>query len=138
MAVIQREEFDVNHQVRELMRKDARAGAVAVFVGTVKSPSKGMEITKLEFECYPSMAVKKLDELEREAKSKFGVLCCHIIHRIGEIQSGEPIVFVGASCVSRASAFDACEWLIDELKKRAPIWKKEFSADGSHWVEDHP
>ena len=138
MARIQIEDFDVNLQMQELLEKDQRTGAVATFTGTVKNMAKGMQITKLEFECYPGMAEKVLAELEVEAKAKFGVLGCRIIHRIGEIKVGGNIVFIGVTSINRADAFDACEWLIDELKQRAPIWKKEFTTDGSHWVENHP
>ncbi|MBI4664957.1 MAG: molybdenum cofactor biosynthesis protein MoaE [Nitrospinae bacterium] len=138
MIRIQREDFDVKEQTRYLLRKDNRAGAVVFFVGTARGQSRGMDIIRLEFECYSDMAQKTLLELERDAKAKFGILECGIIHRIGEIGIGENIVFVGVTSIHRASAFDACEWLIDELKKRTPIWKKEFTRDGAHWVENHP
>lgn len=138
MARLQREDFDVGGEVRKLVEKNRRTGAVVTFLGTARELSRGQEIEKLEFESYAGMAEDELAKLERDAAEKFDILDCLIIHRTGEIRVGENIVFIAVTSMHRAAAFDACEWLIDELKRRVPIWKKEFTTSGSHWVEEHP
>ncbi|MBI5815756.1 MAG: molybdenum cofactor biosynthesis protein MoaE [Nitrospinae bacterium] len=138
MARIQQEDFDLGAEVDAVVRRNPAAGGTVAFLGTVKEFSKGERIAKLEFDSYPGMAEAELEKLEGEAKERFNVLEAFIIHRLGEIPLNGNIVLVIAAAVSRGAAFDACEWMIDELKKRVPIWKKEFTTSGSHWVEDHP
>ncbi|MGK7345372.1 MAG: molybdenum cofactor biosynthesis protein MoaE [Candidatus Nitrospinota bacterium M3_3B_026] len=138
MARLQSEDFDLSAQVRRLKEEDRRAGAVVAFLGTVKEISRGETIEKLEFESYGPMALKELEKLEREARERFDILKCDIIHRTGRLAVGDNIVMIAVSSVSRAAAFDACEWAIDELKRRVPIWKKEFAESGSRWVEERP
>ncbi|NOZ77370.1 MAG: molybdenum cofactor biosynthesis protein MoaE, partial [Euryarchaeota archaeon] len=96
------------------------------------------EVEKLVFEHYPGMAEKKLAELRERALEDFDVIEVSIVHRTGEIMPGENIVLIVVGAEHRADAFDACRWLIDELKKLVPIWKKEYSPDGQVWVEEHP
>lgn len=138
MARIQADDFDASVEIRRLTGNDIRTGAVAAFIGVARGQSRGEEIVRLEFERYPEMAEKELDRLEEEALSRFDILKCLIVHRIGEIPAGENIVLIIVASVHRAQAFDACEWLIDELKRRVPIWKKEYARSGARWVEDHP
>ncbi len=138
MASLQREDFDVGAEINALVAENRRTGAAVSFLGVVRDFSKGEDIAKLDFEHYPGMAEKELDRLERDALEKFDILACLIIHRTGEIAVNENIVLIVVTSMSRNVAFDACEWLIDELKKRIPIWKKEFTTTGRHWVEDHP
>ena len=138
MARLQREDFDVGKEIRHLVKQYASTGGTVAFLGTARDISRGERIVKLEFEHYPGMAEKELNKLEIEAKERFEILDAIIIHRVGEIPAGDNIVLIVVTSAHRAAAFDACEWLIDELKKRVPIWKKEFAASGAHWVEDHP
>jgi molybdopterin synthase catalytic subunit len=138
MARIQTDDFDPGAEIRLLTGNDLRVGGVTTFIGVARGQSRGEEIVRLEFECYPEMAEKELNRLEEEARAKFDILNCLVVHRIGEIPAGENIVFIIATSAHRAQAFDACEWLIDELKKRVPIWKKEYASSGARWVEDHP
>ncbi len=138
MANLQRADFDVGKLVRELVEKERRTGGVVTFLGTAREFSKGRNILHLEFESYAGMAIATLDRLEREAVSNFGILHCRIVHRTGKIGIGENIVLVIVTAMHRKDAFTACEWAIDELKKRVPIWKKEFTDNGEEWVEQHP
>ena len=138
MARLQKEDFDIGEEIRGLVEKSGRTGGVVTFLGTAREVSKGERIEKLEFEHYAGMAIKELDNIEAEAKKQFDIIDCAIIHRKGEISIGENIVLVVATSEHRAAAFDACEWMIDEIKRRVPIWKKEYTASGSFWVEDHP
>ena len=138
MARIQKEDFDTGGEIRRLTANDQRVGGVVTFIGVARGQSRGEEIVRLEFECYPQMAEKELNRLEEEARAKFDVLNCLVVHRIGEIPAGENIVLIIVTSIHRAQAFDACEWLIDELKTRVPIWKKEYALSGARWVEDHP
>lgn len=138
MARIQKEDFDTGGEIRRLTENDPRAGGVVTFIGVARGQSRGEEIVRLEFECYPEMAGKELNWLEEEALIRFDILNCLIVHRIGQIPAGENIVLIIVISGHRAQAFDACEWLINELKRRVPIWKKEYASSGARWVEDHP
>ena len=113
------------------------AGAIVLFLGTTREVT-GSRLTKsLDYECYLEMARQKLEELEVEARRRWQVIECAIVHRIGHLEIGEASVGVVISSPHRQAAFEACEWLIDTLKQVVPIWKKENWADGtSEWV--HP
>jgi molybdopterin synthase catalytic subunit len=138
MARIQTDDFDTGGDIRRLTGSDYRVGGVVIFIGVARGASRGEEIARLEFECYPEMAEKEMNRLEEEARAKFDILNCLIVHRIGEIMAGENIVLIIVTSAHRAQAFDACEWMIDELKRRVPIWKKEYASSGARWVEGHP
>jgi molybdopterin synthase catalytic subunit len=138
MARIQKDDFDTGGEIRRLTANGHRAGGVVTFIGVARGQSRGEEIVLLEFECYPEMAEKEMNRLEEEARVKFDILNCLIVHRIGEIPAGDNIVLIIVTSAHRAQSFDACEWMIDELKRRVPIWKKEHAHSGVWWVEDHP
>ncbi len=114
------------------------AGAVNLFTGTVRNHSKGKEVTKLVFEAYEPMAVKELEKVAAAAMQRWKLEKVLIIHATGEKQPGEMVVITGVSSAHRQASFEACAFLIDELKKTAPIWKHEFYTDGSAWVNAHP
>jgi molybdopterin synthase catalytic subunit len=116
-------------------------GATVLFLGTTRRWTSGedgrTETAYLEYEGYREMAVAKLEELERMARSKWPVLSCFLVHRLGRVEIKEPSVAVVVSTPHRKDAFEAGQWLIDELKKHVPIWKKEwFAAKSPHWI--HP
>ncbi|MBI4665543.1 MAG: molybdenum cofactor biosynthesis protein MoaE [Nitrospinae bacterium] len=138
MARLQRENFDIGAETSALIAKNGASGGTVAFIGTARDFSRGEKVVALEFEHYQGMAQKEMEKLEADAKNRFGVLDCLIIHRLGRIPAGENIVLIIAVGAHRPEAFDACEWLIDELKNRVPIWKKEIFVNGSHWVEPHP
>lgn len=112
--------------------KSAEAGAVVTFFGHVRPPA-----VTLHFEAFDELAERELERVRAEAVAKFGLVDCAIRHRVGDVQLGEPIVAVVASARHRREAFEAASWVMDELKSRVPIWKKELDADGSsRWVND--
>ena len=110
------------------------AGAVVVFVGTARDETGGRKVLKLFYEAYASMAEKRLAEIAEEARTRHGALRVAMRHRVGECPVGEAGVVIAASAAHRAEAFDACRAVIEEIKKSAPLWKKEHYADGSSWV----
>ena len=114
-----------------------QAGAVVLFLGTTREMTGDRRTVALDYECYPEMAEKKMAELESQARERWDVLECAIVHRLGHLGLGEASVAVAVSTAHRDHAFEAGRWLIDTLKQVVPIWKKENWADGStEWV--HP
>ncbi len=114
-----------------------RAGAVVLFLGTTRQFTHERETASLDYECFPEMAESKLRELEAEARARWSLLGCVIVHRVGHVALGEASVAVAVSTAHRQAAFEAGQWLIDTLKQVVPIWKKENWADGrTQWV--HP
>lgn len=113
------------------------AGAVVLFLGTVREVTGDRRTASLDYECYPEMASSKLAELEAEARRRWPLVDCAIVHRLGHMDLEEASVAVAVSTAHRQTAFEAANWLIDTLKEVVPIWKKENWADGgSEWV--HP
>jgi len=113
------------------------AGAVVLFLGTVREMTEGRETRMLEYEAYAPMAQRVLDELEAEARRRWPLVQCAIVHRLGQLTVGQTSVAIAASAAHREPAFEAARWLIDQIKQRVPIWKKEHRSDGtSQWV--HP
>jgi molybdopterin synthase catalytic subunit len=113
------------------------AGAINVFVGTVRNNSLAKDVIKLEYEAYDAMAIKKMEWLVEEAKTFWTIEKVAIIHRKGILQIGDTAVVIAVSTPHRAESFAACQWIIDNLKKVVPIWKKEYYADGAVWVAAH-
>jgi molybdopterin synthase catalytic subunit len=110
---------------------------VVLFLGTTREITADRRTTSLDYECYPEMAERKLAELEAEARSRWPILECTIVHRLGRVEIGEASVAVAVSSAHRQAAFEAGQWLIDTLKQVVPIWKCEHWADGTtEWV--HP
>jgi molybdopterin synthase catalytic subunit len=113
-------------------------GGIATFIGCARDFSEGREVTEISFDAYGSMAVAEMNKLRDEAMARFGLLDARIVHRVGLVKAGESIVFIAAGAEHRAPALQACHWLIDELKQRVPIWKKEVTPQGDAWVTPHP
>ena len=112
------------------------AGAIVLFVGTARDHSHGKTgVTHLEYEAYPGVVVEKIDELVSAAIHKWALVAVVVEHRVGEVPVGQPSVAVAVSSAHRDAAFEAGRFLIDELKARAPIWKKEHWPGGGEWVE---
>lgn len=104
------------------------AGGTAVFIGTTRTPSEGREVSYLEYEAYRPMALKKMEEIVAEAGRRWPLVAACAAHRVGRVGPGEASVLVAASAEHRAAAFEACRFLIDEIKREVPIWKKEVYA----------
>ncbi|MBB08776.1 MAG: molybdopterin-converting factor chain 2 [Roseibacillus sp.] len=114
---------------------DPHAGAIAIFEGTVRNHHKGREVLRLEYEAHRAVAEKEGQRIVREAMERFGLDHARATHRTGSLEIGECAVMVVVSSPHRAEAFDACRFIIDAVKHRLPIWKKEFYPDGSSdWV----
>ena len=111
-------------------------GARSVFEGTVRDTNDGHDVTKLEYECYESLAIKEGNKILGEAIEKFGLIDAFCIHRIGTLEVGETAVIVVATSGHRNEAFKGCRYIIDEVKSRVPIWKKEHYQDGeTEWLK---
>lgn len=118
--------------------KRGEDGAVVVFDGIVRNHSRGRQTLYLDYEAYEEMALKQMDELVREARSRFSVRQVTIVHRLGRLTVGETSVLIVVASAHRAQAYEASRWLIDTLKKTVPIWKKETFVDGAVWADGEP
>ena len=113
------------------------AGAVVLFLGTTREITGGRQTASLDYECYPEMARRQLAELEAEARRRWPIAECCIVHRLGHLELGEASVAIAVSTPHRDDAFAAGHWLIDTIKEQVPIWKRENWSDGTaDWV--HP
>jgi molybdopterin synthase catalytic subunit len=110
-------------------------GALATFAGIVRDHHEGRRVLRLEYTAYEPMAERVLQEIAREAAARFGTPHIALQHRLGPLAVGETSVVVAAAAAHRKEALAACAWVIDEVKTRAPIWKKEFGDDGVFWIE---
>lgn len=135
---IQEEDFSQDEEVKALQSSSKRMGGIATFLGCARDFSEGREVTEIRFDAYGSMALSEMKALRDEAIAKFGLLDARLVHRVGTVESGENIVFIAAGAEHRVAALDACRWMIDELKARVPIWKKEITPSGDSWVVPHP
>ena len=118
--------------------KQGEDGAVVVFDGIVRNNSRGRQTLYLDYESYEEMATKQMNELAREAVTRFGVRHVAIVHRLGRLHVGETSVLIIVASAHRAPAYEASRWLIDTLKKTVPIWKKETFVDGAVWADGEP
>lgn len=132
---VQQTDFDVGFEVARLREINPSTGAVATFIGAVSAVNEHAQIVSLRLEHYPGMTEKSIAAIIQEAKQRWPLLGVRVIHRVGELQLGEQIVFVGVSSRHRGAAFEACEFIMDYLKTRAPFWKKETTVEGARWVE---
>ncbi|WP_446831188.1 molybdenum cofactor biosynthesis protein MoaE [Candidatus Foliamicus sp.] len=124
----------------ELMAlEDAASGAVVSFCGRVRNHNEGRAVTRLEYECYEELAVSEGKRVIAEASEKFGVNQVRCVHRTGSLAIGEPAVWVGVAAAHRDEAFAAARFVIDEVKKRVPIWKREHYPEGpAEWINAAP
>ncbi len=111
------------------------AGGIDIFLGTTRNHSRGKKVVRLEYEAYIPMAVKIIDQIENEIRARWNIHKLSIIHRIGVVPVEEASVGIAVSASHRNEAFEACRYAIDQLKKSAPIWKKEIFENGEAWVE---
>ena len=111
-------------------------GALCLFVGVVRNENRGRAVVRLEYQAYEEMALPLMERIAQEARERFPVTEVRLVHRLGTLEVGEVAVAVVAATAHRGEAFDACRYVIEELKKRVPIWKKEYYIDGSvDWVD---
>ena len=132
-AQVQEQTFDAGALQQALVGADS--GAVVTFTGHVRGGMGADAVTCLELEHYPGMTERSLLAILEDAAARWPLLAAAVVHRVGRLAPGEPIVWVGVSAAHRGEAFAACDFVMDFLKTRAPFWKKEHRADGSAWVE---
>ena len=132
---VQTEDFDIAREIAMLRAGDARIGAVASFVGVVRDINDDATVASLTLEHYPGMTEKALEGIVADAHERFDILDALIVHRVGALAPTDQIVLVAVTSAHRGEAFDACRFLMDYLKTRAPFWKKERTPAGERWVE---
>jgi len=135
---IEQQTFDpwqaiVHHQQQSDLNK--QFGATATFIGSMRDFNDDTDVSHMVLEHYPAMTQRYLSQLEQQAKQRWNLLDTLIIHRVGDINPAEPIVLITCWSAHRRASLDACSWLIEELKHKAPFWKKETRQDGERWVE---
>jgi len=114
---------------------DASCGAIATFRGVVRGGEGARRVTAIDYECYREMAERAIANVLEEEAARYGLRAAHVVHRVGNVRAGEASVLVAVACAHRGEAFDAVRAIIDAIKARAPIWKKEHYADGtSRWL----
>lgn len=131
-VLVQTEDFDPGAELQSLGEGRTDIGALASFVGLVRGDGGLIAMT---LEHYPAMTAKALEEIVAQAQARWPLLAVRVIHRVGRLLPGERIVFVGVAGSHRRAAFEACEFIMDYLKTRAPFWKKEETTTGTYWVE---
>ena len=135
MIRVQREDFDIGAEIAALSGGNNEIGAVASFVGITRADAgEGAPITAMTLEHYPAMTEKQLAAIEAEACERWDLTASLIVHRYGRLEPGDRIVLVVTAASHRRAALDACGFLIDWLKTKAPFWKREETADGPRWV----
>ena len=135
MIRVQLEDFDLGLELSNLSNGNHQIGGMVSFVGLVRDMAVGDSISAMTLEHYPGMTEKQLTEIDQTANERWELNASLIIHRYGRLEPGDNIVLVACASSHRESAFDACHFLIDWLKTKAPFWKLEETRDGGHWVE---
>ena len=134
MIRVQAEPFDTANELAKLKRGRSDIGGTVIFVGTMRDLSDGTRISTMTLEHYPGMTEKALAEIDDEAHRRWPLLDTLIVHRHGTLEPGDDIVLVIATSIHREAAFEACNFLIDWLKTKAPFWKFEAGPEGENWV----
>ena len=135
MIRVQSEDFDVGAELAALTGGNHKVGGLAVFVGLVRDVAGGEAVGAMTLEHYPGMTEKMLAKIEAEAQARWPLEASLTIHRVGRLEPGDQIVLVATASAHRHAAFEACEFLIDWLKTKAPFWKLEETGDGAKWVD---
>jgi molybdopterin synthase catalytic subunit len=132
---VQTEDFDLSREVAALRAGDARVGALACFIGTVRDLNMGTGVSTLTLEHYAGMTELALEDICQQAAQRFDIYNSLVLHRYGEMKPLDQIVLVAVSSAHRGEAFKACEFIMDYLKTQAPFWKKEQTPEGARWVD---
>ena len=135
MIRVQEEDFDVGHEIKSMSAGKHAIGGLCSFVGLVREMAGSADIGAMTLEHYPGMTEKALSEIEAEANERWPLEASLIIHRYGRLEPGDQIVLVAAASPHREASFEACHFLIDFLKTKAPFWKLEDTSDGPKWVD---
>lgn len=127
--------FDLGVEFNTLRERHPGVGAIVSFAGLVRDLNLGDDVQALELEHYPGMTEKCLERIAQQATDRFGLQAVRIIHRVGLLQTGDPIVLVLTASDHRHEAFEANEFIMDYLKSDAPFWKKEWTSEGPRWLD---
>lgn len=133
--LVQTDPFDLGAEVAAMSRGRTDIGAIASFVGLARDLNEGSGVAAMTLEHYPGMTEKALAAVVDDARSRWTLLDVTVIHRVGRLLPGDPIVLVAVASQHRGEAFAACEFIMDYLKTQAPFWKKEETTEGERWVE---
>ena len=134
-VTVQHEDFDASALQREMAAGNGAIGAIASFTGLVRGGQEPGQVSSMELEHYPGMTERSIQAIVDEARQRWQIQAVRVIHRIGELRPGDQIVYVGVASAHRGEAFEACEFIMDYLKTRAPFWKKEHGSEGASWVD---
>jgi molybdopterin synthase catalytic subunit len=132
---IQTDAFDAGAEIAAISQGRPAVGGVASFVGIVRDVNEGDRVSELTLEHYPGMTEKSIERIVGEARTRWDVIDALVVHRVGLLEPGDPIVLVVVASGHRGDAFAACEFIMDYLKTQAPFWKKERTGEGARWVE---
>jgi molybdopterin synthase catalytic subunit len=132
---VQTEDFDAGAEMAAMRRSNPKIGGIASFVGVVRDMNEGTEVAQMTLEHYPGMTEKALEQIVTEASTRWDIYDVLVVHRVGTLRPTDQIVLVMVAAAHRGDAFQACEFLMDYLKTRAPFWKKEATPEGGRWVE---
>ncbi len=131
---VQAEAFDVAAVIDDLRAGNPAVGAIASFIGLVRDVNDGTAVASMTLEHYPGMTEKALEAIVSEAGERWDLIGVSVVHRVGELRPTDPIVLVAVASAHRDEAFQACAFIMDFLKTRAPFWKKEQNSQGAKWV----
>lgn len=134
MILLDPRPFDPYAHLAEFAREAAGAGALASFVGVVRAEAN---VTALFLEHFPGVTERAVSAMQSEAQKRWPLLGVRVVHRVGEVAVGDPVVLVATAAVHRRPALEACDFLMDNLKTDAPFWKKELRTSGDVWIEPH-
>lgn len=129
------EAFDPDEEMRAFRRRFSDVGAITSFLGQVRGDADGRAVTSLRLEHYPGFTERMIDDFAREATARWPLTGLRIVHRVGGLFPGDPIVLVAAAAAHRRAAFEAVDFLMDYLKTEAPFWKQEVTGAGARWIE---
>jgi molybdopterin synthase catalytic subunit len=132
---VQTGDFDVGAEMAAMRHGNPKIGAIASFVGVVRDLNEGADVAEMTLEHYPGMTEKALEKIVEEARARWDIYDALVVHRVGTLKPTDQIVLVVVASAHRGEAFQACEFLMDYLKTRAPFWKKEKTAEGGRWVD---
>jgi molybdopterin synthase catalytic subunit len=132
---VQAEDFDIGAELSQFAAGNHRVGGIASFIGLVRDMGGADAVAALTLEHYPGMTERKLEEIEAEAHRRWPLEASLVIHRYGRLEPGDRIVLVATASPHREAALEACWFLIDWLKTKAPFWKSEETPQGARWVE---
>ena len=136
MIKIQKKDFSIEQEIKLIKDKYSDVGAVNTFIGYVRDLNNKKDVKFLELEVYETMAKRELSKILDNAVKEWGLIDCLIIHRYGKLNVNDKIVLVACFSEHRDDSYNACKYIMDFLKKNAPIWKKETYSEGSSWLKD--